>query len=448
MGKFGVILLVLILLLLGCGRRKTVVEFNLVGTSGNSLELTVSGKEYLVKPDEVGYAKLVFEEGEQGYATLKYKKERVALFVEKGKSLDLYIYGDHASENIRFEGSGAPKNIYLNCQELRNVSFDYELTERQFLDQLTDQMKVKIHYLDSMKFDSTFTKMEHERIKYSTYMALENYPLYHAWSTGNKNYLLDTCYLKSIKSFIKEDESLLVLKEYQEGMASLVSLISTYHMKEFDAYKQVKAQFDYVINHLSNETLIEFLIDRYAYAYLMGAGIDEHIDEIVGVYEAYVKTPALRERFYESYEHCMKIVAGQPAFDFTFTDVAGLAHQLKDFQGKYLLINVWASWGVPCRAENLGWEKLEKQFEGGDITFVAVSCNNDRAVWEKRVRENPKGKIQLYMGRERSFMDFYMIRGIPRFILIDPAGKIVNADMSRPSDPQTVKVLREYLKLK
>lgn len=48
---------------------------------------------------------------------------------------------------------------------------------------------------------------------------------------------------------IKEDEKLLVLKEYQEGMASLVSLISTYHMKELDAYKQVMAQFDYVIHH-------------------------------------------------------------------------------------------------------------------------------------------------------------------------------------------------------
>ena len=83
-----------------------------------------------------------------------------------------------------------------------------------------------------------------------------------------------------------------------------------------------------------------------------------------------------------------------------------------------------------------------------NIVFVAVSCDNDRAVWEKRVRENPKGEVQLYMGSDRSFMDFYMIRGIPRFILIAPDGRIINSDMSRPSDPETAKTLRAYLKEK
>ena len=50
------------------------------------------------------------------------------------------------------------------------------------------------------------------------------------------------------------------------------------------------------------------------------------------------------------------------------------------------------------------------------------------------------------MGNDHSFMDFYMIRGIPRFILIAPDGRIINSDMSRPSDPETTKTLRTYLK--
>ena len=262
------------------------------------------------------------------------------------------------------------------------------------------------------------------------------------------DYQPDTAYLSCIKKLIKEDEKLLVLKEYQEGMASLVSLISTYHMKELDAYKQVMAQFDYVIHHLTNETLVEFLIDHYAYAYLLGVGIDEHIDDVLLVYDFYVKDPALRKRFQEIYDRCAKIVPGSPAFDFMFTDIAGQAVELEDFRGKYLFINVWTTWGVPCRYENLAWEKLEKEFEDENIVFVAVSCDNDRAVWEKRVRENPKGEVQLYMGSDRSFMDFYMIRGIPRFILIAPDGRIINSDMSRPSDPETAKTLRAYLKEK
>ena len=71
-----------------------------------------------------------------------------------------------------------------------------------------------------MGFDAAFAEMERNRIKFSTYKALENYPLYHAWSTGNMDYQPDTAYLSCIKKLIKEDEKLLVLKEYQEGMAS------------------------------------------------------------------------------------------------------------------------------------------------------------------------------------------------------------------------------------
>jgi len=336
----------------------------------------------------------------------------------------------------------------LNSQVMKNLSVDYELNAPEFLGRLKDLIQEQFHYLDTMGFDAAFTEMERNRIKFSTYKALENYPLYHAWSTGNTDYQPDTAYLSCIKKLIKEDEKLLVLKEYQEGMASLVSLISTYHMKELDAYKQVMAQFDYVIHHLTNETLVEFLIDHYAYAYLLGVGIDEHIDDVLRVYDFYVKDPTLRKRFQEIYDRCAKIVSGSPAFDFMFTDIAGQAVELEDFRGKYLFINVWTTWGVPCRYENLAWEKLEKEFEDENIVFVAVSCDNDRAVWEKRVRENPKGEVQLYMGSDRSFMDFYMIRGIPRFILIAPDGRIINSDMSRPSDPETAKTLRAYLKEK
>lgn len=445
MGKFGGIILILILLMWCCDTRRTVVEFNLVGASGDKPELTVNGVERNIDVNEAGYAKVTLEQGEHGYGTLKYGKDRIPLFIEEGNDLNIFIYGDNARGNVRFEGNGAPKNRYLNSQIMKNLSFDYELDGTEFLEQLRGQIQERVHFLDTMGFDAAFTEMERNRIKYSTYRALENYPLYHAWSTGNKDYQLDTVYLSCIKNLIKEDEKLLVLKEYQEGMASLVSLISTYHLQEFDAYKQLIAQLDYVANHLTNRTLREFLVDRYIYSYLLGAGIDEHTDDILKIYDLHVKDPALRKRFQECYDRCMKIVPGKPAYNFMFTDIAGQAVKLEDFRGKYLFINVWTTWGVPCRYENIAWEKLEKQFADDNIVFVAVSCDNDRAVWEKRVRENPKGEVQLYMGSDRSFMDFYMIRGIPRFILIAPDGRIINSDMSRPSSPETVKILREYL---
>ena len=179
MGKFGGIILILILLMWCCNTRKTVVEFNLIGSSGVQPELVVNGEEREIEVDDSGYAKLMLTEGEHGYATLKYGKDRLPLFIEDGTTLRIYIYGDHAKGNIRFEGDGAPKNCYLNSQIMKNLSFDYELDGPEFLGQLKDLIQEQFHYLDTMGFDTAFTEMERNRIKFSTYKALENLSLIH-----------------------------------------------------------------------------------------------------------------------------------------------------------------------------------------------------------------------------------------------------------------------------
>ena len=59
------------------------------------------------------------------------------------------------------------------------------------------------------------------------------------------------------------------------------------------------------------------------------------------------------------------------------------------------------------------------------------------------VKEDKLGGIQLHNGKDQSFMDAFMIRGIPRFILLDKEGKIIAADMTRPSNPETVETLNQ-----
>ena len=61
--------MILILLMWCCNTRKTVVEFNLIGSSGIQPELVVNGEEREIEVDDSGYAKLMLTEGEHGYAT-------------------------------------------------------------------------------------------------------------------------------------------------------------------------------------------------------------------------------------------------------------------------------------------------------------------------------------------------------------------------------------------
>ena len=111
---------------------------------------------------------------------------------------------------------------------------------------------------------------------------------------------------------------------------------------------------------------------------------------------------------------------------------------------KYVYIDIWATWCGPCQREIPHLQKLEEKYHGKDIYFVSISCDNNKKAWENRVRAGLKG-IQLHFVNGDTFMNDYMIKGIPRFILLDKEGKIISVDMSRPSDPKTIAKLDELL---
>ncbi len=136
---------------------------------------------------------------------------------------------------------------------------------------------------------------------------------------------------------------------------------------------------------------------------------------------------------------------GTPSINFRYPDLNGKMVMLKDFKGKYIYIDIWATWCGPCKAEIPHLKQLEKDMKGKKIVFMSISCDTDKAAWEKYVKEQQLGGIQLWMGNGKDIKDFYGVRTIPRFILLDRKGNIIDANMTRPSDEKTKTTL---LKLK
>ncbi|MFD2568263.1 TlpA family protein disulfide reductase [Pseudotenacibaculum haliotis] len=142
-----------------------------------------------------------------------------------------------------------------------------------------------------------------------------------------------------------------------------------------------------------------------------------------------------------------KLQKGKVAPVFTnYEDYKGGTKSLKDFRGNYVYIDVWATWCRPCIAQIPYLKKLEKEFEGKNIAFVSISTDNERrsggdwnkarGKWRKMVKDKSLGGVQLWAGKDESRLSQeYIINGIPRFILIDPEGKIVESNAKRPSDP-------------
>lgn len=142
---------------------------------------------------------------------------------------------------------------------------------------------------------------------------------------------------------------------------------------------------------------------------------------------------------------------GSDAPQFDYENHKGGKTKLSDFKGKYVYIDVWATWCGPCRAEIPHLKKIEEKYHGKKIEFVSISIDERAKAyekWKKFVVDQKLGGVQLLADNDwkSEFVQAFGINGIPRFILIGPDGKVVNADAPRPSNPELVTTLDVLLK--
>ncbi|WP_346883879.1 TlpA disulfide reductase family protein [uncultured Algibacter sp.] len=128
---------------------------------------------------------------------------------------------------------------------------------------------------------------------------------------------------------------------------------------------------------------------------------------------------------------------------------AGGATSLEDLKGKYVYIDLWATWCGPCKTEIPYLKTLEKEYHGKNIEFVSISLDRQSAynTWKTMVKEKELSGIQLYAKEDKTFSSGYKVADIPRFIVIDPNGNIVDADAPRPSDGDKLKNLFSTLNI-
>ena len=138
-----------------------------------------------------------------------------------------------------------------------------------------------------------------------------------------------------------------------------------------------------------------------------------------------------------------------PSALFEYENQKGGKTKLEDLRGKYVYIDVWATWCGPCRGEIPFLQKVEEQYKGKNIEFVSISIDvaKDHDKWKNFVTDKQLGGIQLLADKDwkSDFIMSYGINSIPRFILIDPKGIIVKGDAVRPSDPKLQKLLDSLL---
>ena len=209
-----------------------------------------------------------------------------------------------------------------------------------------------------------------------------------------------------------------------------------------NAAEKVKGNTDYLkaaLDAICNDTLKGMYVVNNLGRYKTLENLQAAIDPL----RKYFVTDSISAK-YQRYESTLATYAkGEKAYNFAYPDINGDTVTLASLKGKVVLVDVWATWCMPCRVEIPHLKKLEEELHDKAIAFVSLSVDEakDEEKWKNFVKKESLTGLQLYARGFSDFAKYYKINAIPRFLVFDKEGKIVTIDSPRPSQPELKELL-------
>ena len=377
------------------------------------------------------------------YANVYYGEKTKNVYLQKGDDVTISFDANDFDNTFAVMGGNEKAIDYLNKIQLTGLSNEvYIQPWSEFKATVDKKIASMKRLLKARKFaaDDKFLKMEEGRITYFYANAFLMYPVSHTYLTQDTTLVLGKDYYDTLRQYVKEDDDLADNDEYRNYMIETAHVFDEAGKNIRQLYPKVLAEMSYIGENTKSDKVRESLIHFLAFTYVEGNGV-ENITDLQNLYYTYVTSPRLNEIFKKACAKWDKAAVGRPSPVFKGVDVNGKEMTLRDFRGKYIYIDMWATWCGPCQKELPFLKKLEEKFKGRNIVFVGLSIDQDKAKWAARVKSGALSGTQLHIGKGSKFQSDYRISGIPRFILLDPNGRIVNPDMTRPSNEDTEKIL-------
>lgn len=201
---------------------------------------------------------------------------------------------------------------------------------------------------------------------------------------------------------------------------------------------------------VSNQEVIDYMADSYMASYMEG-GADAYLPATLEAYQQTTSNQENVEKYKEMSKELIQLLPGNAAPDFAIKDVKGNSLKFSDIigKGKMTYMDVWATWCGPCCAEIPFMEKLAEHYGGNPkIEIISISIDEKQDKWKKKLEADKPEWRQFIVpdGFKSALCQEYKINGIPRFMLFDKDGKIINVNAPRPSDNSIIDYLDSQLK--
>ena len=398
---------------------------------------------YICLLDTLGKAQLTIKgQKASGYATLFAPRSIKELYLEDGKSLTVSNLKRGVWE---FDGTGKQINEYLNSRFVSTLGVNASLDEKEFISEWK-KVPARIQtYLDSLSLPNDFKKIEEKRLYYLVCNMLLDYPLHHCRQLRISSFTPTESFYAVLKDVMKEDNDVTDLWIYRQAYKNYIATIVRRNSSGESPAQTLEHLLGKVKLIIKNTTLQNFISSMFLDDFIQSYGIESIEKPFLKGMESLAES-SRKQDLKQKYEEYSRLTQGKPAPEFCLEDIEGKMVHLSDFKGKLVYIDVWASWCRPCCNEMPFLHKIEESLKGEDVVFISVSIDQKKEDWLKKIEQEKLRGIQLHLGKDSNFRKDYRVGQIPHFILIDKQGNILNANMTRPSNPKTLEMLKERLK--
>ena len=407
--------------------------------------------KYEVKPNAKGEYQVVLPL-DQAYYIIHFVNKY--FFVRPKDQLIINFDYDTPETSIRVQGTCAKENTFLlEYQQRFSVMNELmPMTQLEVSDFCSHIDKIdteKQAFYEKARLTSSFSKefehyLSNAIILQSAFRKMTYVDLYGFYREG-KVLDLPEGYYKFIEALPKEDESLLHHPDYYYFLSGIVSLA----VRELGKFKDKNTPPS---NYLQDTYKVVELLYRNQQKEFMQANIIKNALRSASwgiaeeMYQKHLKEQPnnpYNAGLSAIYEKAKQFATGQAAPDFVLEDAQGKRFSLKDFRGKLVYIDFWASWCGPCIKGFPYAKKLKEELKAlqldAEVVFLYISVDTYKENWLEAVDKYQMEGIHLIDSEVAKIKDIsttlgkaYQLRGIPHYMLIDREGRFIEYKAPHP----------------